>query len=73
MERALIVDYKASMDEVLKSLTTANHATALEIARIPDQIKGYGHVKERNLKAARIKWAALTAQFHDPKLQQRAA
>ena len=73
MERALIVDYKASMDDVLQRLTTDNHATALEIARIPDLIKGFGHVKERNLKAARVKWDALTAELHDPKAQQRAA
>ena len=73
MERALIVDYKASVHEVLKTLTPANHATAVEIARIPDQIKGYGHVKERNLKAARVKWTALMAQFHNPQDHQRAA
>jgi indolepyruvate ferredoxin oxidoreductase len=73
MERALIVDYKASVDEVLTALTMANHATAVEIARIPDQIKGYGHVKERNLKAARVKWAALMNQFHHPQAQQRVA
>lgn len=73
MERALIVDYKASMDDALQRLTTDNHATAIEIARIPDLIKGFGHVKERNLKAARVKWDELTVELHDPKAQQRAA
>jgi indolepyruvate ferredoxin oxidoreductase len=52
-ERALIGEYRASIEEVLKSLNAGNHATAVEIARIPEQIKGYGHVKERHLKAAR--------------------
>ena len=65
-ERALIGQYRASIEELLTSLTAANHATALEIARIPEQIKGYGHVKARNLAAARERWDALRAQYRDP-------
>ncbi len=65
-ERALIQQYRASLEEVLKSLTAGNHATAVEIARIPEQIKGYGHVKEHNLKAARERWDALMAQYRSP-------
>jgi len=66
-ERALIQQYRASIDEVLKSLNADNHATAVEIARIPEQIKGYGHVKERNLAAARERWSALMTQYrHSP-------
>ena len=66
MERALIVDYKASMEAVLQSLTAENHAVAVEIARIPEMIKGYGHVKERNVKAARAQWALLVQRFAHP-------
>ncbi len=65
-ERALIGDYRASLDEVIKGLTAANHATAVEIAQVPDQIKGFGHVKERNLRAARARWTSLMDQFRDP-------
>ena len=65
-ERALIGEYKASIEEVLKSLSAANHATAVEIARIPEQIRGYGHVKTRHLKAAREQWNALLAGWRDP-------
>ena len=72
-ERALIVDYKVSIEEVLKTLSNANHATAVEIARIPELIKGYGHVKERNLRAARGKWAGLMDEFRNPKVKQLAA
>ncbi len=72
-ERALITEYKASVDELLKTLSQANHATAVEIARIPEQIKGYGHVKERNLKAARLKWTALMGEYRAPGQAQRAA
>jgi indolepyruvate ferredoxin oxidoreductase len=59
-ERVLIKDYRASVEEIITSLSTANHATAVELARIPEQIKGYGHVKERHLLAARQNWAALS-------------
>jgi len=58
-ERALIGEYRASIDEVLQTLNAANLAQAVEIARIPEEIRGYGHVKERHLAAARPKWAAL--------------
>ena len=58
-ERALIEEYKASIAEVMASFTPDKHSLALEIARIPEKIKGYGHVKERHLKAAREQWDGL--------------
>jgi len=61
IERALIGEYRASIDEVLRTLTATNLAQAVEIARIPEEIRGYGHVKERHLAAARPKWGALMA------------
>ncbi len=62
-ERALIGEYRACIDELLKTLSTANMPLAAEIARIPEDIRGYGHVKERHLKAARAKWEDLMAQW----------
>jgi indolepyruvate ferredoxin oxidoreductase len=56
-----LVSTEDSVEEVLASLNAANHATGVEIARIPEQIKGYGHVKERNLKVARLQWQGLMA------------
>ncbi len=72
-ERALIGEYRASIEEVLQSLNAANHAAAVEIARLPEQIRGYGHVKERHLKAARAQWSALLARWRDPQGAKRAA
>jgi len=63
MERALIDEYRACIDELLTSLDAGNHALALDIARIPEDIRGYGHVKERHLHSARPKWARLMAQW----------
>jgi indolepyruvate ferredoxin oxidoreductase len=37
----------------------------MELARIPEEIKGYGHVKERHLLAARRNWAALSQAFRN--------
>ncbi|HEY2255623.1 MAG TPA: indolepyruvate ferredoxin oxidoreductase family protein [Variovorax sp.] len=72
-ERALIGEYRASIDEVLAGLSAANHASALEIAGLPEQIRGYGHVKERNLQAARVRWAELMAKWRDPQGSRAAA
>ena len=72
MERALIVEYRASIDELLGSLNAANLSLATEIARVPEDIRGYGHVKERHLHAARPKWAALMTQWRAD-AQRRAA
>jgi len=62
-ERALIDEYKASIDELLKTLSAEKLALAAEIARIPEEIRGYGHVKERHLAAARPKWDALMVRW----------
>ena len=71
-ERALIGEYQAGIDELLKTLTTDNRTLAAEIARIPEEIRGYGHVKERHLKAARPKWDALMQRWRAGDLKQAA-
>jgi indolepyruvate ferredoxin oxidoreductase len=55
-ERALIQEYMDAVTEVLVSLTAENHTLAVQMANVPEQIKGFGHVKERNLAAAMIQW-----------------
>ena len=56
---------------MLASLKVCNLALGVEIARIPEEIRGYGHVKDRHLAAARPKWAALMHEWRSG--QQRAA
>ncbi len=63
MERALIEEYRQSIAAVLPGLAAHNHAIAIDIARIPEQIRGFGHVKERNLVAARQRWTQLVQQW----------
>jgi indolepyruvate ferredoxin oxidoreductase len=60
-ERALIREYMQHIDHVLNSLSSETHAHAVAVAQVPENIKGYGHVKERNIRAARSLWASLSA------------
>lgn len=55
-ERALIAEYRAVIEELLAGLDAGNHSAAVEIARLPEQIRGYGHVKARHLAAVRPVW-----------------
>ena len=72
-ERRLIADYEAMIDEVLKGLSSANHALAVKLAAIPDDIRGYGHIKDANLEKARRKEAELLAQWRNPEAMKAAA
>ncbi len=65
-ERALIGEYEALIGEVLAKLNAANRPLALELAALPDGIRGYGHVKENNLRAVRQKWDTLLAKWRSP-------
>jgi indolepyruvate ferredoxin oxidoreductase len=51
-ERQLVADYFALVDEFCQTLTADKKAAALELANLPDQIRGFGHVKENNLRPA---------------------
>jgi len=72
-ERALITEYQTSLEEILKALDAVNYAAAVEIARIPEQIKGFGHVKERHLQAARLAWADRMGRFRSAQAIQKVA
>lgn len=64
-ERALIADYEARIAALLPKLTAENLPLAARIARVPEEIRGYGHVKLRHLAAARAHEAALMAEWDD--------
>ena len=71
-EVALIKEYRACIDELLQTLSADKLPLAAQIARIPEEIRGYGHVKERHLKAARTKWDGLMAQWRSGGQRQAA-
>ena len=66
MERALIDDYERTVGGLLEKLDGGNVGLAAEIAGIPEQIRGYGHVKEAHLHAARAREAELLKEWDNP-------
>ncbi len=72
-ERQLITEYEVVVEELLAGLDHENHSLALQIAAIPEQIRGFGHVKEAHLEAAKRREAELLAAFRDPMTQRTAA
>jgi indolepyruvate ferredoxin oxidoreductase len=65
-ERQLIEDYVKQLDEIAGKLNAANHAIAVQLASVPDEIRGYGHVKERNIKSAKALEEQLLRAFRSP-------
>ena len=64
-ERALIQEYRASVEALLARLSKERLDTAVEIARLPLEIRGFGHVKAANLEKVRAKWLALMGAWRD--------
>jgi indolepyruvate ferredoxin oxidoreductase len=59
MERALIDEYRASIEAALSRLNADSLPLAIELASLPEQLRGFGHVKLRHLNAVRARWRAL--------------
>jgi len=60
MERALIAEYRTLIETELDVLSEASLRRVLAIARVPETIRGYGHVKQASVAAARKRWFNLT-------------
>jgi indolepyruvate ferredoxin oxidoreductase len=66
-ERRLITDYETTVQLLLDGLDDHRLALAVEIASIPEHIRGYGHVKEAHLEKAKAREASLLAQWNNPR------
>jgi indolepyruvate ferredoxin oxidoreductase len=53
---------------MLPTLKPANRDAAAAFARVPEQIRGFGHVKARHLEAARLQWALLLDRYYQEAL-----
>jgi len=62
-ERKLIVEYKADISEILQDLKNENHHFAAAIARSPNEIRGFGPVKELAIAKTNAARKDLFAQF----------
>nr|WP_244548776.1 indolepyruvate ferredoxin oxidoreductase family protein [Bradyrhizobium canariense] len=68
MERQLIEDYILQVEYVLSRLTVRNYAIAVELANLPEMIKGFGHVKEKNVAEMEARKILLFEQFETEKI-----
>jgi indolepyruvate ferredoxin oxidoreductase len=59
MERSLIVEYRSMIDAQLATLSADTLATAVQLANLPEQVRGFGHVKEQAVAAYRAEQARL--------------
>ena len=65
-ERALIERYVSSVRSVLPRLDGGTVELAVELASLPERIRGFGHVKEKSLPPVLERWAALEAELAAP-------
>ena len=82
LERQLIGDYEQQIEQLLEKLDRQRLPLAAEIAGLPHFIRGFGHVKEANVRTARRRAAKLIEQFdgaqvslvniHEPQVHEEA-
>jgi indolepyruvate ferredoxin oxidoreductase len=66
MERALIDAYERRMRSLLAELDAPRLPLAVQIAEVAEIIRGFGHVKERQVQQAQAAWATLDALWREP-------
>ncbi|HEX5377331.1 MAG TPA: indolepyruvate ferredoxin oxidoreductase family protein [Phenylobacterium sp.] len=63
MERRLIAEYEAGLDRLLAEVSAARLPVAIRIAQVPQQIRGFGHIKDASVVTAKAEEARLWAQW----------
>ena len=66
LERQMIADYERLLDVIASRLDQSNYETAVALAELPLEIRGFGHVKMANYKAAKSREADLLQAFLNP-------
>ncbi|MFO0461161.1 MAG: indolepyruvate ferredoxin oxidoreductase family protein [Burkholderiales bacterium] len=59
LERALVDEYRATIESLLPQLDSARVPLAVRIASVPERIRGFGHVKLAAVATARARTSAL--------------
>ncbi len=72
-ERALIAEYEGFMDVVAANLSADTYALCVDLLSTPDDIRGFGPVKEGNIKKTRAKQAILMRRITHTPAQKKAA
>ena len=64
MERRLIADYEQMLAQLLPALSAANYDAAVALAELPEEVRGFGHVKEAGVRRMQERKEHHLAQFH---------
>ena len=64
MERALITEYQDMIQQVITGLTPDNYQIAVDLAKAPQEIKGFGPIKDEAVKQVKARQKALMERFH---------
>jgi indolepyruvate ferredoxin oxidoreductase len=73
MERQLIDDYRSLVEEIVDSVTESNIDLAKKLLSLPEEIKGFGHVKEANVAQVTASWQELLDQYRSSRQERKAA
>ena len=73
MERRLIEEYRDTVLALVDKLTQDNHALAVDIAALPEKVRGFGHVKEKAVKQYHADLVELQRKFDAAKDMPHAA
>ena len=65
-DRRLLAEYQQTLEHLIETLTPANHAIAVELAALPEAIRGYGPIRERHAAHAAARRTQLLAALHRP-------
>jgi indolepyruvate ferredoxin oxidoreductase len=63
-DRAILAEYESLMDELCERITPENHAVAVELAAVPESIRGYGHIRARHISSAATRRQELMDQLN---------
>ncbi len=63
MERALVADFEVVLADIASLLRADNVVVATALAGAPEEMRGFGHVKARNVAVARMRMAQLRGRL----------
>jgi indolepyruvate ferredoxin oxidoreductase len=66
VERALVTEYRDAVLRAMSAGAPADHATIVELAELPDLVRGYEHVKLANVATYRERQSELLARLQAP-------
>jgi indolepyruvate ferredoxin oxidoreductase len=65
MERELIAEYETTLRGLMSGLTPSNYDIAVQVAMLPHKMRGYGHVKQKNVRDVKMLQNQMLADFKE--------